>query len=95
MALKNKNNEKTPLIINCDTGIDDAVALMMAAPAQAQLIKFGVKGGMNFSELDLNVKSIEGEAFYGCKNLKSIGIPYSVESIEKTSFPYNTELYRK
>ena len=37
-----------------------AVALMMAAPAQAQLIKFGVKGGMNFSELDLNVKSIEG-----------------------------------
>ena len=37
-----------------------AVALMMVAPAQAQLIKFGVKGGMNFSELDLNVKSIEG-----------------------------------
>ena len=33
-----------------------AVALMMAAPAQAQLIKFGVKGGMNFSELDLNNK---------------------------------------
>ena len=23
-----------------------AVALMMAAPAQAQLVKFGVKGGM-------------------------------------------------
>ena len=37
-----------------------AVALMMVAPAQAQLIKFGVKGGMNFSELDLNVKSLEG-----------------------------------
>lgn len=35
-----------------------AVALMMAAPAQAQLIKFGVKGGMNFSELDLSGKSI-------------------------------------
>ena len=34
-----------------------AVALMMAAPAQAQLIKFGVKGGMNFSKLDTNVKS--------------------------------------
>ena len=34
-----------------------AVALMMAAPAQAQLIKFGVKGGMNFSELDTDVKS--------------------------------------
>ena len=35
-----------------------AVALMMAAPAQAQLIKFGVKGGMNFSKLDTNVKSL-------------------------------------
>ena len=34
-----------------------AVALMMVAPAQAQLIKFGVKGGMNFSKLDTNVKS--------------------------------------
>lgn len=33
------------------------VALMMAAPAQAQLIKFGVKGGLNMSELDFNVKS--------------------------------------
>ena len=29
-----------------------AVALMMAAPAQAQLIKFGVKGGLNMSKLD-------------------------------------------
>ena len=37
-----------------------AVALMMVAPAQAQLIKFGVKGGMNFSELDLNVRTFEG-----------------------------------
>ena len=36
-----------------------AVALMMAAPAQAQLIKFGVKGGMNFSELDLNKKEVK------------------------------------
>ena len=35
-----------------------AVALMMAVPAQAQLIKFGVKGGMNFSKLDTNVKSL-------------------------------------
>ena len=33
-----------------------AVALMMAAPAQAQLIKFGVKGGMNFSKLDTDAK---------------------------------------
>lgn len=35
-----------------------AVALMMAAPAQAQLIKFGVKGGLNFSELDFDAKSV-------------------------------------
>ena len=35
-----------------------AVALMMAIPAQAQLVKLGVKGGLNFSELDLSVKSI-------------------------------------
>lgn len=34
-----------------------AVALMVAVPAQAQLIKFGVKGGMNFSKLDTDVKS--------------------------------------
>ena len=34
-----------------------AVAMMMAVPAQAQLIKFGVRGGMNFSELDFNKKS--------------------------------------
>ena len=35
-----------------------AVALMMAAPAQAQLIKFGVKGGMDFTKLDFNTKSV-------------------------------------
>ena len=29
-----------------------AVALMMAAPVQAQLIKFGVKGGLNMSKID-------------------------------------------
>lgn len=29
-----------------------AVALMMAVPAQAQLIKFGVKGGLNMSKID-------------------------------------------
>lgn len=34
-----------------------AVALMMAAPAQAQQIKFGVKGGMNFSKLDFDAKN--------------------------------------
>ena len=31
-----------------------AVALMMAAPVQAQLIKFGVKGGLNMSTIDWN-----------------------------------------
>ena len=30
-----------------------AVALMMAAPVQAQLIKFGVKGGLNLTEIDM------------------------------------------
>ena len=35
-----------------------AVVLMMAAPAQAQLVKFGLKGGMNFSELDFDAKTI-------------------------------------
>ena len=33
------------------------MALMMATPSQAQLIKFGVKGGMNFAEFDTDVKS--------------------------------------
>ena len=35
-----------------------AVALMMAVPAQAQLIKFGVKGGMDFTKLDTDVKAL-------------------------------------
>ncbi len=35
-----------------------AIALMLAAPAQAQLIKFGVKGGMNFTKLDFNAKGL-------------------------------------
>jgi hypothetical protein len=36
-----------------------AVALMMAAPAHAQLIKFGVKGGLNMSKLDFKNRSLE------------------------------------
>lgn len=36
-----------------------AVALMMAAPAQAQLIKFGLKGGVNFSKLDTDAKILD------------------------------------
>ena len=35
-----------------------AVALMVAAPAQAQLIKFGLKGGMDVTKLDFNAKSV-------------------------------------
>ena len=35
-----------------------AIALMMAVPAQAQLIKFGVKGGMDFTKLDTDVKAL-------------------------------------
>ena len=34
MALNNKKLEKIPVIINCDTGIDDAVALMMAVKSE-------------------------------------------------------------
>lgn len=42
-----------------------AVALMMAAPAQAQLIKFGVKGGLNMSKLDANgIKSDNTTGFF-------------------------------
>lgn len=36
-----------------------AIALMMAVPAQAQLFKFGVKGGMNFSELNFDVDNLK------------------------------------
>ena len=36
-----------------------AVALMMTAPAQAQLFKLGLKGGMDFTKLDLNAESIK------------------------------------
>ena len=35
-----------------------AVALMMAAPAQAQIVKFGLKGGMDFTELDFNKQTV-------------------------------------
>ena len=42
-----------------------AVALMMAAPAQAQLIKFGVKGGLNMSKLDAEgLKSDNSTGFF-------------------------------
>ena len=38
----------------------EAVALMMAAPAQAQLIKFGVKGGLNMSKIDWGKENSTG-----------------------------------
>ena len=37
-----------------------AVALMMAAPVQAQLIKFGVKGGLNMSKIDWGKENSTG-----------------------------------
>ena len=37
-----------------------AVALMMAAPAQAQLIKFGVKGGLIMSKIDWGKENSTG-----------------------------------
>ena len=39
MVLKMKKETKIPLIINCDTGIDDAVALMMAVKCERFDIK--------------------------------------------------------
>ena len=36
-----------------------AVALMMVAPVQAQLIKFGVKGGLNMSKLDFKADNLK------------------------------------
>ena len=42
-----------------------AVALMMADPAQAQLIKFGVKGGLNMTKLDAEgLKSDNSTGFF-------------------------------
>ena len=41
-----------------------AVALMMAAPAQAQLIKFGVKGGLNMSEFDDDIDKENSTGFF-------------------------------
>lgn len=37
-----------------------AVVLMMAMPAQAQLIKFGVKGGLNMSKIDWGKENSTG-----------------------------------
>lgn len=38
-----------------------AVALMMAAPVQAQLIKFGVKGGVNLSKVSFSKSDFDGD----------------------------------
>ena len=38
-----------------------AVALMMAVPAQAQLIKFGVKGGANLSKVSFSKSDFNGD----------------------------------
>ncbi len=38
-----------------------AVALMMAAPAHAQILKFGVKGGLNLSKVSFSKSDLEGD----------------------------------
>ncbi len=35
------------------------ITMFMAIPANAQMLKFGLKGGVNLSELDTNIKSIK------------------------------------
>lgn len=42
-----------------------AVCLGMAMPAQAQLIKFGVKGGLNLSKADFNKSDLKTDNFTG------------------------------
>lgn len=39
MFFKKKKIKKIPVIINCDTGIDDAVAIMLAVKSEALDIK--------------------------------------------------------
>ncbi len=38
-----------------------AVALMVAAPAHAQILKFGVKGGLNLSKVSFSKSDLEGD----------------------------------
>lgn len=42
-----------------------AVCVGMAMPAQAQLIKFGVKGGLNLSKADFNKSDLKTDNFTG------------------------------
>ncbi|WP_455593467.1 porin family protein [Bacteroides sp.] len=42
-----------------------AVCLGMAMPAQAQLIKFGVKGGLNLAKADFNKSDLKTDNFTG------------------------------
>ena len=42
-----------------------AVCIGMAMPAQAQLIKFGVKGGVNLAKADLNTSDFKTDNFTG------------------------------
>lgn len=52
-----------------------AVALMMAAPAQAQLFKFGVKGGLNMTELDADDYSGENSTGFFIGPMAEITLP--------------------
>ena len=40
-----------------------AVCIGMAMPAQAQLIKFGVKGGVNLAKADFNKSDLKTDNF--------------------------------
>ena len=42
-----------------------AVCIGMAMPAQAQLIKFGVKGGVNLAKADFNKSDLKTDNFTG------------------------------
>ena len=52
-----------------------AVALMMVAPAQAQLFKFGVKGGLNMTELDADGISGENSTGFFIGPMAEITLP--------------------
>ena len=41
-----------------------AVCIGMAMPAQAQLIKFGVKGGVNLAKADFNKSDLKNRQLY-------------------------------
>lgn len=47
-----------------------AVCIGMAMPAQAQLIKFGVKGGVNLAKADFNKSDLKTDNFTGSLSVR-------------------------